>query len=151
MKTEEPQDPQYNGEVVINDKENVEEKKTGLFGLFKNTSEDDVNSHVIEELPVELKKNEEEKTEGEEEKPEGEEEQTEKKGLLSSLFGKKEEPDCELLLRQMRDCVNEKDGTTMCKLEVGEWEKHCKKNKDEEKDEDKDEDKDENKDENKDE
>ena len=27
----------------------------------------------------------------------------------------------------MRDCVNEKNGTTMCQLEVGEWEKHCNK------------------------
>ena len=27
----------------------------------------------------------------------------------------------------MRDCVNEKNGTTMCKLEVDEWEKHCNK------------------------
>ena len=24
----------------------------------------------------------------------------------------------------MKDCVKEKDGTTMCKLEVDEWEKH---------------------------
>ena len=35
----------------------------------------------------------------------------------------------------MKDCVKEKDGTTMCKLEVDEWEKHCNKNKDENKDE----------------
>jgi len=79
-KTEVPQDPQYNGEVVVNDKENVVE------------------------------------------------EQTEKKGLLASLFGKTEEKevDCELLLKQMSDCVTEKNGTTMCKLEVDEWEKHCK-------------------------
>ena len=108
MQTEEPKDPQYNGEVVVNDKENVEEKKTGLFGLFKKSE------------------SEEEKTEGEEEKTEDEEEKTENKGLLASLFGKKEEVDCELLLKQMRDCVKEKDGTTMCKLEVDEWEKHCK-------------------------
>jgi hypothetical protein len=107
-KTEVPQDPQYNGEVVVNDKENVEEKNTGLFGLFKKSE------------------SEEEKTEGEEEKTEGEEEKTENTGLLASLFGKKEEVDCELLLKQMRDCVNEKDGTTMCKLEVDEWEKQCK-------------------------
>ena len=135
-KTEVPQDPQYNGEVVVNDKENVEEKNTGLFGFFKNTSEDDVNSHVVEELPVELEKTEEEQTEGEEEKTEGEEEKTENKGLLASLFGKKEEVDCELLLKQMRDCVKEKDGTTMCKLEVDEWEKHCKNDENDENNED---------------
>lgn len=132
-KTEVPQDPQYNGEVVVNDEEkiqdNVEGQKKGLFGFFKNTEGEE-----------EKTENEEENTEGveektEEEKTEGEEEQTEKKGLLSSLFGKKEEPDCELLLKQMKDCVKEKDGTTMCKLEVDEWEKHCNKNKDENKDE----------------
>ena len=123
-KTEVPQDPQYNGEVVVNDKENVEEKNTGLFGLFKKSESEE-----------EKTENEEENTEGGEEKTEGGEEQTEKKGLLSSLFGKKEEPDCELLLKQMKDCVKEKDGTTMCKLEVDEWEKHCNKNKDENKDE----------------
>ncbi len=105
MQTEEPKDPQYNGEAVVNDEEKIQEsvegQKKGLFGFFK-------------------------KTEGEEEKTEGEEEKTENKGLLSSLFGKKEEVDCESLLKQMRDCVKEKDGTTMCKLEVDEWEKHCK-------------------------
>ena len=139
-KTEVPQDPQYNGEVVVNDEEkiqdNVEGQKKGLFGFFKNDSEDDVNSHVIEELPVELENNEEEQTEGEEEKTEGEEEKTENKGLLASLFGKKEEVDCELLLKQMRDCVKEKDGTTMCKLEVDEWEKHCKNDENDENNED---------------
>ena len=91
-KTEVPQDPQYNGEVVVNNNDAVQENE-------------------------EVKEN------------------SEKKGLLSSLFGKKEEPDCELLLKQMKDCVKEKDGTTMCKLEVDEWEKHCNKNKDENKDE----------------
>lgn len=127
-KTEVPQDPQYNGEVVVNDEEkiqdNVEGQKKGLFGFFKNTEGE-------EEKP----ENEEEKTESEEETAKGEEEKTENTGLLASLFGKKEEVDCELLLKQMRDCVNEKDGTTMCKLEVDEWEKHCKENKDENKDE----------------
>jgi hypothetical protein len=80
-KTEVPLDPQYNGEVVVNNKENVEEDKP------------------------------------------------EQKGLFASLFGKtekKEEVDCELLLKTMRECVDEKNGTTMCKLEVDEWEKHCK-------------------------
>ena len=99
-------------------------EKKGLFGFFKKTEGEEEKSE-----------NEEEKTESEEETTEGEEEQTEKKGLLSSLFGKKEEPDCELLLKQMKDCVKEKDGTTMCKLEVDEWEKHCKENKDENKNE----------------
>lgn len=90
----EPKDPQYNGEVVVNDKKNVKQ-----------------HTEEVEEKP-------------------------EKKGLLSSLFGKKEEEvDCELLLKQMRDCVTKKDGTTMCKLEVEEWEKHCKENKNENKDE----------------
>ena len=85
MQTEEPKDPQYNGEAVVNNKENVEDK---------------TNEEV--------------------------EDKSENKGLLASLFGKKEEVDCESLLKQMRDCVKEKDGTTMCKLEVDEWEKHCK-------------------------
>lgn len=102
MKTEEPKDPQYNGEVVVNDKIDVEDKP---------------NEEV--------------------------EEKTENTGLFASLFGKKEEVDCESLLKQMRDCVKEKDGTTMCKLEVEKWEKHCRENKDEGKDENKDENKDE--------
>ena len=129
MQTEEPKDPQYNGEVVVNDEEkiqdNVEGQKKGLFGFFKKTEGEEEKSENEEEKNVSEK----------EETAEGEEEQTEKKGLLSSLFGKKEEPDCELLLKQMKDCVKEKDGTTMCKLEVDEWEKHCNKNKDENKDE----------------
>ena len=112
MRTEEPKDPQYNGEAVVNDEEKIQEsvegQKKGLFGFFKKTED------------------EEENNEGEEEKTEDEEEKTENKGLLASLFGKKEEVDCELLLKQMRECVKEKDGTTMCKLEVDEWEKHCK-------------------------
>ena len=79
-----------------------------------------------------------------EDKPNEEvEEKTENTGLFASLFGKKEEVDCESLLKQMRDCVKEKDGTTMCKLEVEKWEKHCRENKDEGKDENKDENKDE--------
>lgn len=97
-KIEIPQDPQYNGEVVVNVNEDVEQQS--------------------EEV----------------------EEKSEKKGLLSSLFGKKEEVDCELLLKQMKDCVKEKDGTTMCKLEVDEWEKHCKENSDEDKEENKEDD-----------
>jgi hypothetical protein len=94
MNSLEPKDPQYNGEVVVNDKRVIE----------KPTEE-------VEEKSV-------------------------KKGFLSSLFEKKEEVDCDLLLKQMRDCVNEKKGTTMCKLEVEEWEKHCKENKEEKKEDD---------------
>ena len=141
-KTEVPQDPQYNGEVVVNNEEkiqdNVEGQKKGLFGFFKNTEGEKEKPEGEEEKPEgeeEKPEGEEEKNEDEEEKTEDEEEKTENKGLLSSLFGKKEEPDCELLLKQMKDCVKEKDGTTMCKLEVDEWEKHCNKNKDENKDE----------------
>ena len=50
----------------------------------------------------------------------------------------------------MNKCVSEKNGTTMCRKQVDEWEKLCK-NKDEIKDEVKDENKDKIKDEVKDE
>ena len=100
-KIEVPQDPQYNGEVVVNNNDAVQENE-------------------------EVKEN------------------SEKKGLLSSLFGKKEEMDCDLLLKQMRDCVNEKEGTTMCRQEVDKWEKYCKEHSDESNDEDSDENKEEN-------
>tara|TARA_B100001093_G_C26171889_1_gene736057 strand:+ start:40 stop:297 length:258 start_codon:yes stop_codon:yes gene_type:complete len=53
-----------------------------------------------------------------------------KEGFFSGLFGKKE-VDCDLLLNKMRECVNEKNGTTMCNLEVDEWEKHCSKKEEE--------------------
>ncbi len=126
MRTEEPKDPQYNGEAVVNDEEKIQEsvegQQKGLFGFFKKTEDEEENNEGEEEKT----EDEEENNEGEEEKTEDEEEKTENKGLLASLFGKKEEVDCELLLKQMRECVKEKDGTTMCKLEVDEWEKHCK-------------------------
>lgn len=54
-----------------------------------------------------------------------------KEGFFSELFGKKK-VDCDLLLNKMRECVNEKNGTTMCNLEVDEWEKHCNKKEEEE-------------------
>ena len=36
-------------------------------------------------------------------------------------------PDCENLLKTMRECTKKNDGTYNCKKEIDEWEKNCKK------------------------
>lgn len=36
-------------------------------------------------------------------------------------------PDCENLLKTMRECTKKNDGTFNCKKEIDEWEKNCKK------------------------
>ena len=105
-----PKDPQYNGEVV-------KKENTGLLGFFKTKK--------VEENEVEEKEDRtDDKKEGEKNEEEKNEEKNESTGFLTTLLGTGK-PDCDLLLRKMRDCVNEKNGTTMCKLEVDEWEKHC--------------------------
>ena len=46
----------------------------------------------------------------------------ESSGFLSSIFGQNS-VDCDKLLANMKKCVAEKDGTTMCREQVDEWEK----------------------------
>ena len=36
-------------------------------------------------------------------------------------------PDCENLLKVMRECTKKNDGTFNCKEQIDEWEKNCKK------------------------
>ena len=36
-------------------------------------------------------------------------------------------PDCENLIKVMRECTKKNDGTHNCKKEIDEWEKNCKK------------------------
>ena len=124
-KTEIPTDPQYDGEVVVKD-----EQKNGLFGFFNNAAEDkeqveeNVEEKVEEQVEEQVEEKVEEQVEEKVEESKNEETNEGSSGFLTTLLGTGK-PDCELLLKKMRDCVNEKNGTTMCKLEVDEWEKHC--------------------------
>tara|TARA_Y100000992_G_scaffold49669_1_gene29106 strand:- start:885 stop:1367 length:483 start_codon:yes stop_codon:yes gene_type:complete len=132
-KTEIPTDPQYDGEVVVKD-----EQKNGLFGFFNNAAEDkeqveeqleeqveeQLEEQVEEQVEEQLEEQVEEQLEEQVEESKNEETNEGSSGFLTTLLGTGK-PDCELLLKKMRDCVNEKNGTTMCKLEVDEWEKHC--------------------------
>ena len=120
-KTEIPTDPQYDGEVVVKD-----EQKNGLFGFFNNAAEDkeQVEEQLEEQVEEQLEEQVEEQLEEQVEESKNEETNEGSSGFLTTLLGTGK-PDCELLLKKMRDCVNEKNGTTMCKLEVDEWEKHC--------------------------
>ena len=36
-------------------------------------------------------------------------------------------PDCENLIKVMRECTKKNDGTHNCKKEIDDWEKNCKK------------------------
>jgi predicted RNA-binding protein Jag len=128
-KTEIPTDPQYDGEVVVKDEQNK-----GLFGFFNNAAEDkeqveeNVEEKVEEQVEEQVEEKVEEQVEEKVEESKNEETNEGSSGFLTTLLGTGK-PDCELLLRKMRDCVNEKNGTTMCKLEVDEWEKHCNESK----------------------
>lgn len=113
-----PKDPQYNGDVV-------KKENTGLLGFLKTKK--------VEENEVEENK--------EEKNDEKNDEKNESTGFLTTLFGTGK-VDCDKLLENMNKCVSEKNGTTMCRKQVDEWEKLCK-NKDEIKDEVKDENKEE--------
>jgi predicted RNA-binding protein Jag len=116
-----PKDPQYNGEVV-------KKENTGLLGFFKTKK--------VEENEVEEKEDRtDDKKEGEKNEEEKNEEKNESTGFLTTLLGTGE-VDCDKLLKNMNECVSEKDGTTMCRKQIDEWEKLCKnEDKDENKDE----------------
>ena len=116
-----PKDPQYNGEVV-------KKENTGLLGFFKTKK--------VEENEVEEKEDRtDDKKEGEKNEEEKNEEKNESTGFLTTLLGTGK-VDCDKLLKNMNECVSEKDGTTMCRKQIDEWEKLCKdKDKDENKDE----------------
>ena len=134
-----PKDPQYNGEVV-------KKENTGLLGFLKTKkAEETVDVDDIEVLSEESKEEdkEEEKEDKTDDKKEEKNEKNESTGFLTTLFGTGK-VDCDKLLKNMNECVSEKDGTTMCRKQIDEWEKLCK---DKDKDENKNEDKDENKDE----
>ena len=112
-----PKDPGYNGEAIKKD-------NSGLFGFFK-TKEDD------------KQENEEKKEEVKEEEEEVKEDKKEASGFFSNLFGTGN-VDCDKLFKDMRECVKDKDGTTLCHKEIEMWEKHCDKKENEEKKDDKD-------------
>ena len=115
-----PKDPGYNGQAIKKD-------NSGLFGFFKTKEEDkQENEEKKDEVKEEVKEEEVKK-----------EVKNQSGGFLTTLFGTGN-VDCDKLFKDMRECVKDKDGTTLCHKEIEMWEKHCDKKDDEEKKDDKD-------------
>ena len=127
-----PKDPEYNGEAIKKD-------NSGLFGFFKTKKEETFDVDGIEVLSEESEEEvkEEEVKEEEVKEEEVKEDKKEASGFFSNLFGTGN-VDCDKLFKDMRECVKDKDGTTLCHKEIEMWEKHCDKKEDKEKKDDKD-------------
>ena len=122
-----PKDPGYNGEAIKKD-------NSGLFGFLKKKEEDKQEN---EESEDEVKEEEVKEEEVKEEEVK-QEVKNQSGGFLTTLFGTGN-VDCDKLFKDMRECVKDKDGTTLCHKEIEMWEKHCDKKDEEEKKDDKEE------------
>ena len=127
-----PKDPEYKGEAVKKD-------NSGLFGFLKTKKEETFDVDGIEVLSEESEEEVKEEEVKEEVKKEEvkQEVKNQSGGFLTTLFGTGN-VDCDKLFKDMRECVKDKDGTTLCHKEIEMWEKHCDKKDDEEKKDDKD-------------
>ena len=116
--------------TTVNKEENQEDKRSFL-GFFNSTKEE--NKEGSKEENIDKEENKEENIDKEENKEEN-------KGSFLGFFNSTKEenkneqestevkiPNCESLLKEMRECTKKNDGTHNCKKEIDEWEKNCKR------------------------